>query len=175
MSTFSVPAAATAVTPFNPNNTYWHGKGKYPQHQALSDALMPFMGKAATLEGELIRASSKIYWDLYNNGNGNNVSGAWNYLNNWNNTTAMRKDVSNALAAVSDYRCGGVVVSGRDLALYEAVETLVDAVIEFVLANAGDYTPNTEDMLDLSEDDYYPEDENESDESRWGSQQLTFL
>jgi hypothetical protein len=167
MSTFSVPAAATAATPFNPVNTYWCGTGKYPQHQALSDALMPFMGKAATVEGELIRASSKIYWDLYNNGFGNNWSGAWNYLNEWNTNTAMRDDVKKALVELSEYRCGGLVVGGAYDNLKAAVECLADAVVEYVLANAGAYTPNDTDMLALSEDDYYPEEEGEEDYGRW--------
>lgn len=164
MSNITVPAAATVATsvatPFNPANTYWNGTGKYPQHQALSDALMPFMGKADTVEGELIRASSKIYYDLYNNGFGNNWSGAWNYLNK-----SPVQGINKALAELSDYRCGGLVVSGRDDALYGAVEALVDAVVEYVLAKAGEYTPNDVDMLNLSEDDYYPEYDDEED--RW--------
>ena len=46
----------------------------------LFEALVPSSGPAETLAGEIVRACSKLRYDFYNNGMGNNTSGAINFL-----------------------------------------------------------------------------------------------
>jgi hypothetical protein len=50
-------------------HTYWSGTGALQkEYDALYDALVPSQGKADTIEGEVLRASSKIVYRHYNDG-----------------------------------------------------------------------------------------------------------
>ena len=50
-------------------DTYWSGKGRHQEdYDTLFKQLVPAQGKCETTRGELIRAISKLYYDLYNNG-----------------------------------------------------------------------------------------------------------
>ena len=54
--------------------TYWNNQGAYREElDNLMVELMPAIGSAETLNGELIRAANRLYWDYCNNGNGNAV------------------------------------------------------------------------------------------------------
>ena len=143
---------------FDLNKTYWNKSGKYQAEQAVCEALVPLMGKCDTLEGELVRASSKIYWDLYNNGFGNNWSGAYNFLEQY----ADMLGISEALEAIAYYRCGRIANYGK-AALYEAVEVIADKVTEYVIAQNGVFQPNDVDMLDFSEEEDYGNDTDDDD------------
>ena len=61
-------------------NTYWSGTGTYQADYTRLVELMPGSGNADTLAGELVRACTRLAYDLYNNGMGNNTSGAVNML-----------------------------------------------------------------------------------------------
>ena len=53
-------------------NSYWDGTGAYnEEYTELYDALVPNMGEADTVHGELIRSVSRLSHDYFNNGNGN--------------------------------------------------------------------------------------------------------
>lgn len=57
---------------FDRFKTYWNGQGTYQaEHELLAKALVPLAGKASTGDGEALRALSRIYHDMYNNGGGN--------------------------------------------------------------------------------------------------------
>ena len=48
---------------------YWNKQGKYSkEYEKLHDKLVPGMGKADTIEGEVLRAASKIYYRHFNDG-----------------------------------------------------------------------------------------------------------
>lgn len=50
-------------------HTYWSGTGALQkEYDALYDALVPSQGKAETIEGEVLRASSKIVYRHFNDG-----------------------------------------------------------------------------------------------------------
>jgi hypothetical protein len=50
-------------------STYWAGKGQLQQeYDALYNELVPSQGKADTIEGEVLRAASKIVYRHYNDG-----------------------------------------------------------------------------------------------------------
>lgn len=52
--------------------SYWNGTGVYQQeYEKLYDELVPFMGEAKTVNGELVRAASRLFYDYCNNGNMN--------------------------------------------------------------------------------------------------------
>jgi hypothetical protein len=49
--------------------TYWNSKGKYEKEsKELSEKLVPAMGRAKTMHGNLLRCMNNLYYDLYNNG-----------------------------------------------------------------------------------------------------------
>lgn len=61
---------------FDFKNSYWNSKGpEQATYNRLYDALVPESGDCATVEGELLRAISKVYYDNYNNGLGNDMRG----------------------------------------------------------------------------------------------------
>ena len=48
---------------------YWNHVGKYEKEmENLRAKLIPDMGKADTMHGELLRCISKLYYDVFNNG-----------------------------------------------------------------------------------------------------------
>lgn len=53
-------------------HSYWNGTGSYQEkYNTFRTSLIPSEGKAKSLEGEVLRAASNLYYDLYNNGNAN--------------------------------------------------------------------------------------------------------
>ena len=137
-------------------NNYWHEAGKYQADYArLCDALIPGMGNCDTVAGEMLRCVTRLAHDLYNNGMGNNTSGAVNFL--------LAKGVIDRKthAVIYDYT-RGQLYDGRyeGDSLQVAVEHAIDSVIELILANPVLTTqPNTEDMFDYEDEDEVYEDD----------------
>ena len=146
-------------------STYWSKQGA---HQADYDRLvqlMPDMGNANTVAGELIRAVSKLGYDFYNNGMGNNTSGAVNFLE------AKGAIDRNTYNTIYEYT-RGLVYDGRynGDSLQVAMESMVDQTVQFILNNPELETQaNSEDMYDYSEDDQYWCDECGDEVDRWQS------
>lgn len=60
------------------NTSYWNSNGELQEdYDRLYKELVPAQGAAQTIEGELIRSISRLYWDYCNNGNGNAVETEW--------------------------------------------------------------------------------------------------
>lgn len=56
----------------NMGDSYWAGTGAYSaEHVNLFDELVPEEGKANTLHGELMRCTSNMNYEFFNNGNCN--------------------------------------------------------------------------------------------------------
>ena len=147
-------------------NIYWHNAGK---HQAdygrLCDELIPAMGKADTVAGEILRSVTRLAYDLYNNGMGNNTSGAVNFL--------LAKGVVDheTHATIYEYT-RGMLYDGRyeGDALQVAIERTIDFAVEFILANpALTTTANGEDMFDYEEEEQHWCDECGDETDRWTS------
>ena len=52
--------------------SYWNETGAYnTEYDILYKQLVPAMGEADTVNGELLRASSRLYYEYFNNGNMN--------------------------------------------------------------------------------------------------------
>ena len=144
-------------------NTYWNKQGA---HQADYDRLvelMPMMGNCDTVAGELIRAVSKLGHDFYNNGMGNNTSGAVNFLE------AKGAIDRNTYCTIYDYTRGALYQGRYDGdSLQVAMERMVDQTVEFILANPELETQaNTEDMFDYSEEDQNFCEECGDETDRW--------
>ena len=130
-------------------NTYYNGNGKFQaDFNRLCDDLIPTMGNCDTVAGEMLRSVTRLAHDLYNNGMGNNTSGAVNFLL--------------AKGAIDDRTHSTIHEFTRGL-LYEghykgdsfqcAVESAIDQTVQLILNNPELITqPNTEDMFDYEED-----------------------
>ena len=54
------------------DNSYWNGTGKHQEeYDKLYSKLVPSSGSSETLNGELLRAASRLYHENFNNGNCN--------------------------------------------------------------------------------------------------------
>jgi hypothetical protein len=137
-------------------NTYWNNKGCFQAEYDALVELMPASGNSDTVAGELIRAVSRIGYQFYNNGMGNNVSGAVNFLREW---SAIDPEVYNTIYEYSR----GRIYNGRYRgdSLQVAVERAVDQTVELITRNPSLITMvNTDDIFNHEEEDeYYDEDE----------------
>lgn len=138
------------------NNTYWSSAGKYQRNFDELIKLMPMTGKADTVAGELIRAANRLSYDFYNNGMGNNTSGAVNFLNKYG-VFDDHQDVFETIHYMSTGRIYDGSYDGDPLQV--AIEKSVDLTIERILKDPGlQRDSNHLDMLDFSDPDEYYED-----------------
>lgn len=146
-------------------NTYWNNKGQFQAEYDELVKLLPAAGACDTLAGEMIRAVSRLGYDFYNNGMGNNTSGAVNFLRN---NGAVDADTYSTIYAYTTGRVYQGSYAGD--ALHRAIERAVDMTVEMIVRNPQlTAIVNTEDMFDyedpmLSYDeedefDYYDEEE----------------
>lgn len=129
--------------------TYWSNNGTYQSDYDRLVKLMPAMGKCETVAGEIIRAACRLGYDFYNNGMGNNTSGAANYL--------FSQGIINrhCYETVYEYSRGRVYDGsyGED-ALHKAIVECTDKAIECILDNPDLETElNEEDIFDYEDED----------------------
>lgn len=135
------------------------------EYQTLFDKLVPYHGPANTVEGELIRAISKIAYRWYNDGDyffmgyGAEIAGAAaSYLRD-SQIPGIQRDIS---AADGQFGEGYTTI----------IEKIVESVVEYVKSKGDELTPNYGDMLEydnywedriheveMSDSDYDEEDE----------------
>jgi hypothetical protein len=99
---------------------------------------------SSTVEGELLCAASRIAHDYWNNGGGNNVSGAFYYLRQ--HLPFFKQEWTDALIPFVS-GSGGIFCSNVQL---RAVEEIVDAVVQYVVARDGDLQKNYQSFRDLN-------------------------
>ena len=142
---------------FDSTKTYWNQNGA---HQATYDRLvdaMPDMGACDTLAGELIRSASRLGYDFYNNGMGNNTSGAANFL--------LEKGAidDDTYDTIYEYTRGRSYTGNYDGDnFHQAIERMIDMTCEYIERNPQFETvSNTEDMFDYQdrEERFYDEEE----------------
>ena len=129
-------------------NSYYSNTGTYQADLDRLVALMPSSGNCATVAVELVRAVCKLSHDFYNNGMGNNTSGAVNYLFN-------KGAIDAPACATIYYYAIGRQYSGNytDDSMTLAIESMVDNTLRYILANPNLETDvNTEDMFDYEEE-----------------------
>ena len=147
-------------------NTYWNGNGKYQaEFDELLD-LMPGSGKSDVVAGELIRAANRLAYDFYNNGMGNNTSGAINFLDYYG---VLDMDRTNIFGKIYEYTRGRIYhgnYNGDEL--QTAIESMIDMTVEFIQANPHLKTQENEDDLFKFEDPEQNFCEECGDETDWG-------
>ena len=129
---------------------YWDGNAKYQeQFERLEHDLVPESGSCSTVAGELIRAAGRLNWDFYNNGMGNNESGAINFLKHHGVVD------SKTFSTIHNYSRGELYEGnfGADR-LHNAIIRMTDRTVEFILENPDlESLENTVDLLDLEEEE----------------------
>ena len=146
---------------------YWNNQGTFQsEFDALTQELMPAMGEAESLAGELVRAANRLYYDAFNNGFCNNTSGAVNFLYTY--LVPFYKDdrdLKEALDLIAPKtNTGGYSSTGAMTGA--ALDTIVDKVAQLIINQPElKVQPNPCDLFDLQDDDYYePEDDYEEEE-----------
>lgn len=120
----------------NVQKCYWNSKGKYQNiHDKMYKEKVPKQGSSDTVQGELIRAVSRLYYDYCNNGNINAKDETWEevgtgmYEQEWDEDTEEYVDGGEEM----EYECTDIQVSkfyGNFLQLIE--EFVPNANIEAV-------------------------------------------
>lgn len=133
---------------------FWnHDHPLSEDYQRLCATNIPISGNCQTLQGELLRAASKIGYDWYNNGWGcNNWSGAVvfirkkiNDLPNQINQQTHEK-LAKALHFVNKYSRGQSTKNLLDEHAEVAVTTITEIIVQAILNNPEPIV-NTDDML----------------------------
>lgn len=146
--------------------TYWNGAGRFQaDYDRLWGALVPLQGKTGTLEGECLRSVSRLYYEFYNNGGGNNVSGSLVFLKE------RFPGFENAWwDELGPHVTGWGPVGSQEDAVFATVETIVDSVVGWIASREGELTPSEESLHDfqvdrtgLEPEDFEDEDDYESD------------
>ena len=148
-------------------NTYWNGTGQYQSQFDEFIQLMPGSGNSDVVAGELIRAANRLAYDFYNNGMGNNTSGAINFLDHY---CVLDADNTNVYGRIYEYTRGRIHqgrCEGSDL--QTAIESMMDMTIEFIMANPHLITQANEDDIFKYEDPEQTFCEECDDETDWGS------
>ena len=137
-------------------NTYWNQSGKFQKEFDEIIKLMPGSGASDVLAGELIRCANRLAYDFYNNGMGNNTSGAVNFLKHHSAISDENYDT------IHPWTMGRVYngpYNGDPLQV--AIESMIDDVVTMIVRNPQLMTMgNSDDLFNHSDDDrYYDEDD----------------
>jgi len=117
--------------------------------EKMWEELVPASGNASSLAGEMIRAAGRLRHDFYNNGMGNNTSGALNFLRE---KGAIDKELHEY---VLPYTTGRLYEGRYENDLFHvAIDRIVEITSRFIAFNPQLIViENTEDMFDYTEDD----------------------
>ena len=138
--------------------SYWNNTGRLQkEYEALYEAHVPPQGECETLAGEVLRASSRIYHDAFNNGFCNNTTGAWNFLDQYVPSKAMQ----DALAVLEDCvngSCNDVWMQRWDAKvelhpIEQALETIAEEATRFAMTDFAQNEKSPCDLFDLQDDD----------------------
>lgn len=117
--------------------------------ERIFDELVPKEGKAETLAGEMIRAAARLRYDFYNNGMGNNTSGALNFLRHH---SVIDKQLADYVRPYTTGRLYDGVYEGDFFQV--AIDTIVEMTTKMVTFNPHLMVmQNNEDMFDYEEED----------------------
>lgn len=132
------------------NKTYWHSNGMYQaDYEVLAQKLLLGKSNAGTIEGEMLRAVTKLYYDYWNNGMCNNTSGPAKFLLKMNDEYFL--NVGYALKQVYQECNTG---NYTPVSLGEPLEEIFDSVVKHVSSVNGKYTETTLNMNDFADPDY---------------------
>ena len=143
--------------------TYWNENGKHQATYAAQwDELVPATGKAGTMQGEVLRAASRLYYRWFNDGdrieqNGprpdSSAEDAWGFLHNAHDLLKGGEG-KDALKAIADLAADAATLYAATRPLVATGEDFVgngwDEVCE---QECGLYDPDAEDEDECCEDD----------------------
>jgi hypothetical protein len=124
--------------------SYWNGNGKYQEQYDSLSRLVPAKGFASTVEGEMLRAASRLYYDYYNNGFCNNTSYAYRFL--------LEKSESLGLGIEDDLgeiRNESYSLGYTERNLEVELENIVNGVLKYIIDKDQFYEENNENMLNF--------------------------
>jgi hypothetical protein len=118
-------------------------------YKAAYAALVPLDGKCNTMQGECLRAASRIYYDYINNGFGNNWSGALAYLEKYGALpTSIKRFLkpysTGKIACDSSYDENDLIYYAISILVARATDQAKRAIADETLVN------NPCDMFDLT-------------------------
>lgn len=115
--------------------------------ERIWEELVPREGNAATVAGEMVRAAGRLRYDFYNNGMGNNTSGALKFLRE---KGAIDREL---FEYVLPYTTGRVYQGKYENDLFHiAIDRIVEMTTKMVTYNPQLMTmENTEDMFDYED------------------------
>lgn len=122
--------------------TYYNETGKHQKDFEFLHKLVPDSGPSKFLIGEIARAITRISYDYYNNGFGNNWTGAYYFLEEHTNLDPK-------VAAFLREYAGGKTIELENWSA-AILEKMCNDAIEFAMAHDNPRTPNPNDMLDYS-------------------------
>lgn len=126
-------------------------------YNELYDSLVPSHGSAETLAGEVIRAATKLYYDYYNNGLCNNVTGAVDFLNK--HIDIIDYDYVWSVVTINEFFDGNK--------FEDVLEKIVENAVEFA-SKEENQIPNNDNLFNygLTENEFYElrEEDEEDDE-----------
>ena len=135
-------------------NTYWNNKGRFQAEFDNLSGLMPMTGSSDVVAGELIRAANRLAYDFYNNGMGNNTSGAINFLKK---NSAISDSLYDTVYPWTTGRVYDGDYDGDPLQL--AIEAIIDSTVEMIVRNPQLVTmKNTDDIFNYSDKEQYFDD-----------------
>lgn len=132
--------------------TYYNEQGKYQSDYDRLWKFVPISGKSEVLAGELIRAVSRLAYDFYNNGMGNNTSGAVNFLKEYN----VFENALDKFNIIYEHSRGRTYKGNysEDSELLIAIEYAIDSTIELILKNPKfESQPNDVDLFEFSDEE----------------------
>jgi len=144
---------------------YYDSDRQPREYRVFWDQLIPDSGKAETVEGEMLRAVSKIQHDFYNNGFGNNWSGALAYLQQY--LPSFGVNIPHTLwNTISPYATGRTHPNNQKIEnnIGLALDQITDGVMAAIRNSDGNYHPNRADMYDMSSPTQWSDDEDDYDE-----------
>ena len=140
---------------------YWNQEGQYQkEYDELHSKLVPLSGNCETLGGETLRAASRLYYDAYNNGFCNNTSGALIFLRQFLPTADK---IEESLDFIYPKTNTGTYSSTGEMTGV-ALDSIVDAVIEFNLKDIRADSKGEYEMFDFQEEDVWEDEEECGDE-----------
>ena len=109
---------------------YWNNTGKYQKlYDDLWD-LVPSDGPTGYVELEVLRAISKIAYDFYNNGFGNDWSEPYSYLIKW---FRKNKISTNDLKFIGKYRYGRCYKNWWTSVLKMNIENMINQYLKCII------------------------------------------
>lgn len=135
--------------------SYWNSNGKHQnEYERLYDALVPASGNCETREGEMLRASSRLYYRYYNDGD-MVLELMPEYMQD---CSALNAAAFLYHQAETRERIKELLNSKDDNEYMTKLEEIADIVIQFVSNRNDNYQNGTFNMFDKVHLDNFPVD-----------------